>query len=337
MSCAFCPYSYQTRAKGRLHFDLLRKIVDEVVEKKITRLIEVTGYGEPLLNPDWLPLSRFIIDSGIRLNLTTNGTLLTEATSAELSGMDLEDIIISLQTPDAQSFKIRKAAIHFDSYLARLKRFIEIHARSRSKSRIRIRLLNTSRTKRMAFPEAVSVLNSRREVIASIKEWVGIICGLTGHPYNEKLISKGLNRVPALRPAAIRVTENVTLESSLCNDYWSFGTGNPLLHPAKIARCRSLTRESALVYHDGEVSLCCSDFDNHLNIGSLKGQTLLQALGSAKADSLVEGFRRFRVKHPYCQHCLGGNSLWLTASKALASSVYMLNLGEFLKIDLCAC
>jgi len=141
MSCAFCPYSYQTRAKGRLHYELLLKIVDEVIKEKITRLIEVTGYGEPLLNPDWLPLSRFIIDSGIRLSLTTNGTLLTEATSAALAGMDLEDIIISLHTPDAQSFKIQKAAIRFDSYLARLKRFIEIHARSRSKSRIL--LLNT--------------------------------------------------------------------------------------------------------------------------------------------------------------------------------------------------
>lgn len=111
MSCAFCPYSYQKRAKGKLDYDLLRRIIDEVAEKKMASMIEVTGYGEPLMNPDWHRISRYIINSGIRLNITTNGSLLTESISEKLAELDLEDVIISLQTPERESFNLRKAAL----------------------------------------------------------------------------------------------------------------------------------------------------------------------------------------------------------------------------------
>jgi MoaA/NifB/PqqE/SkfB family radical SAM enzyme len=107
MSCAFCPYSYQKRAKGKLDYDLLRRIIDEVAEKKMASMIEVTGYGEPLMNPDWHRISRYIINSGIRLNITTNGSLLTESISEKLAELDLEDVIISLQTPERESFNLR--------------------------------------------------------------------------------------------------------------------------------------------------------------------------------------------------------------------------------------
>ena len=95
-----------------------------------------------------------------------------------------------------------------------------------------------------------------------------------------------------------------------------------------------MTLDSVLIYYDGEVSLCCSDFDNHLNIGSLSEHSLMDALCSEAAVSLVEGFRRFRVKHPYCQNCLGGRSLLLAAAKALVSSTYMMNLSEYREVDL---
>ena len=334
MSCAFCPYPLQRRPKGRLRFELCRNIVDQVVSDGITDLIEVTGYGEPLLNPEWENISRHIIASGLRLNLTTNGALLTDPVSERVAACGFNDIIISLQTPDRDSFRLRKAPLEYETYIARVKRFIEVHQTIRSKSRIRLRLLNTIGAGRMAFPEKVSVLDSRDDVVASMRDWGRIVRGLAGVACDESAVRNGLRRFPTFRPAEVHVTDRVTLESKLCNDFWAFGTGEPVRFPTRIARCRAMTMQNVLVYHDGRVSLCCSDFDNYLNIGSLTETTLKHVLCSEKAMTLVDGFRHFRVRHPYCQHCLGSNVPYLSAAKALAASFYQLNLEEFRVFDL---
>ena len=320
MACAFCPYPLQTRPKGKLEYELVKRMVDEVVDNQITTLIEVTGYGEPLLNPDWYRISRHILESNVN--------------SEQLAELPFEDVIISLQTPDAESFKIRKAAIDFETYTARVRQFVAIHSRKNAPSRLRLRFLNTSGTPYMSFPEQVSVLNSREQVVAGMKEWVKIVLDVTGRPYDEERVDLELRAMAKLQPTMVHVTRNVTLESHVCSDYWIYGTGQPVRFPTRFARCRSMTLESALVYHDGQVSLCCADFDNHLNIGSLATQSLMEALCSPQAAAFIEGFRRFRVRHPYCQSCLGARSPFVAATKALVASLYMLNVGEYREITL---
>ncbi|NTV47442.1 MAG: radical SAM protein, partial [Chlorobiales bacterium] len=71
MECTFCPYPIQTRSHGRMEFDLLKKIVNELAEKKIAETIEIRGYGEPLMHPECYKISKYIIGSGIKLNITT--------------------------------------------------------------------------------------------------------------------------------------------------------------------------------------------------------------------------------------------------------------------------
>ncbi len=334
MACTFCPYPYQTRKQGHLDYELLKRIVDEVVEHNITKEIEITGYGEPMMNPKWDKLSQYIIDSGVNLNITTNGLLLTEANCKKLAEMDFNYIIISLQTPDEESFKIRKTSMKFQAYVERLKKFIEILTSRGTKSHLRFRFLNTLGTKYMSFPEKVSVLNSKDEVVSSIKEWVKIIYDITGYRFDDEPVSEELRKVAKLQPTMIHVTDNITLESYLCNDFWAYGVKEQIKYPTKYARCRSMTLESCLVYWNGDVSFCCADFNNYLNIGSLEKNTLLEVFNSEQSKSLIESFRNFQVKHPYCQNCLGGKSLFLSVTKAIASSLYGSSLSEFQEITL---
>ncbi len=334
MACTFCPYPYQSREQGNMEFDMLKRIVDEVVEKNITNEIEITGYGEPLMNPEWDKLSRYIIDSGLKLNITTNGLLLSESNCEKLAEIDFNYIIISLQTPDEESFKIRKTSMKYESYVKRLKNFIEILTSQNTNSHIRFRFLNTLGTKYMSFPEKVSVLNTKDELVQSIKDWVEIIYEITGMEFEEDKVLNELAKVAKLQPTMIHATDKITLESYLCNDFWAYGVKEQIKYPTKFARCRSMTMESCLVYWDGEVSFCCADFNNYLNIGSLKDHSLMEVFDSEKAASLVEGFRNYQVKHAYCQNCLGGKSLFLSVTKAIASSLYGSSLSEFQEITL---
>jgi organic radical activating enzyme len=333
MACSFCPCPRQTRPKGHLTLDLLKRIADEIAEKQIATTLEVTGYGEPLMNPHWRALSEYIIGRGIHLNLTTNGTMFSEKNAEALAEVAPDDVIVSLQTPDEKSWPVRKSAMSFADYLDGLARFLRIHAKRRATSRVRLRFLNTLGTKRMTFSEPVSVLDTRAALVESLHAWAKRVCDWTGHACDESRLARGLQRVGRVLPTALRVTDKVVLESYFCNDYWNYALGKRLEYPARFARCKSLNLESALIYHDGRVSLCCSDFDNHLGIGSVERHSLLEVLGSRQAAALVEGFRKFRVIHPYCQHCLGANSRLLALSKALGASLYLVHLSEYREVD----
>lgn len=61
--------------KQRLPFDLIAKLIDEV--KGFRPNITLFG-GEPLIYPEWAKVVRYVKSSGLRCNLITNGTLLTE-------------------------------------------------------------------------------------------------------------------------------------------------------------------------------------------------------------------------------------------------------------------
>jgi len=336
MDCTFCPYGHQTRAQGYLDFELLKKIVDELVRENISNTIELTGYGEPLMNPDWYRICKYIIDSGLKLNITTNGIVLTESTTKKILELNPEDIIISLQTPDEESFKIRKTSMKFDAYVKRLKRFIELYTESNATSNIRMRFLNTLGTKYMSFPELVSVHNTKEDLISSITDWVKIIDDISSLKFDRQEVTKALGKVAKLQPTMVHVTDRITLESYLCNDYWAYGLKDKekIKYRTKYARCRSMTLESTMILWNGDVTLCCSDFNGYLKIGSLQKSAMMDVLNSKKCAELVDGFKNFKVKHPYCQTCLGAKSLFLATTKALAASLYGLSLSEYQEIHL---
>ncbi|ACF14862.1 Radical SAM domain protein [Chloroherpeton thalassium ATCC 35110] len=336
MDCTFCPYSHQTRQQGYLDFELLKKIVDGLVAQKITTTIELTGYGEPLMNPDWYRICKYIVDSGLKLNITTNGIVLTESTTKKVLELNPEDIIISLQTPDAESFKIRKTSMKFEAYVNRLKRFIELYTESNATSNVRLRFLNTLGTKYMSFPETVSVHNTKEELITSITEWVRIIYDISSLKFDRSAVTSALSKVAKLQPTMVHVTDKITLESYLCNDYWAYGLKDKeqIKYPTKYARCRSMTLESIMILWNGDVTFCCSDFNGFLKIGSLQKSSMMEVLNSKKCAELVDGFKNFKVKHPYCQNCLGAKSLFLATTKALAASLYGLSLSEYQEIRL---
>lgn len=84
LACVHCPYETVTKLKGagRRHLDeaLHRKLIDEVAEdgKGRCRYLRYTGDGEPLLHPKLASLLSYAKRrTGLPINLTTNGLLLT--------------------------------------------------------------------------------------------------------------------------------------------------------------------------------------------------------------------------------------------------------------------
>ena len=69
-------------------------------------------------------------------------------------------------------------------------------------------------------------------------------------------------------------------------------------------RC-SAPCDQLIVLANGDVTLCCEDYDGKLAIGNVRENGLVRIWMSEKARAIRNGFSENRVVAPYCRNCLG--------------------------------
>jgi radical SAM protein with 4Fe4S-binding SPASM domain len=107
IACSTCPQPYIQGEKGYLSMDLFKKIIDECSHHPTLKSIVFTGFGEPLLHPQLITMSRYVKSKGIPYTRTyTNGVLLNKQNTDKLlleSGFD--EITLSLNAPTQEIYK----------------------------------------------------------------------------------------------------------------------------------------------------------------------------------------------------------------------------------------
>lgn len=80
-------------------------------------------------------------------------------------------------------------------------------------------------------------------------------------------------------------------------------------------------RDHFAILYNGDVTLCCIDFEGRTALGNLHKASLKEILSSDELGRIIDGFRRFRPVHPYCKHCLGSKSFPSWLFKPVASVI----------------
>ena len=95
LRCVHCySDSYAQKYEGELSHDEARTVIDDVAGFKVPALL-FSG-GEPLIRPDLLELIAYATGKGLRITLSTNGTLIDETIAARLKALGLTYVGISL-------------------------------------------------------------------------------------------------------------------------------------------------------------------------------------------------------------------------------------------------
>lgn len=105
LNCAMCP-----RAHFGLEYEDMGFCTFERILAKINppREIILTGWGEPLLNPDIYAMAELCKRKALKVSMTTNGTLLTPDAAKRLVGIGIDAVVISVdsfQTPDGADLR----------------------------------------------------------------------------------------------------------------------------------------------------------------------------------------------------------------------------------------
>ncbi len=130
--CYYCMHATHDKANGvfsqkghvmqHMDFELYQKLIEQLGILGIKRIV-FSGLGEPLMNPDFPNFVKYAVDAGIaeRIEVLTNGLLLTPAYSDALIAAGITNINISIQGIDALTYQhVCGAKIDFDGFVQNL-------------------------------------------------------------------------------------------------------------------------------------------------------------------------------------------------------------------------
>lgn len=314
-NCVFCPKSVMKRPYGFMDTNLAKRIISEIGRNNLCEKITFHVMGEPTMHRDFFEILEYTQHEKVRVGLTINGAGLGGKLGKRLLNYDLYQIDISLQTPDEKSFALRKAGLlSFTDYLNGILDFFSSYSAKEKETIFKFRFLNTRFRKKGMEKKTgpLKIISSRKELHSAFRYMAGHIYNILGISNNDK--EKAMKRIDSLVAYKWNVVEihpGIFFETYMLDD-WGHAFDDEKIYNAWAGYCFGMRDHFGILYN-GDVVLCCMDFDGHTAMGNLYNTSLKEILSSDKLGKIINGFKKFRVIHPYCKRCLGSRTVssWL--------------------------
>ncbi len=322
-NCVFCPKAEMKRPYGSMETGLAKRIITELGANGICEKITFHVMGEPTLHKEFFAILDHAVREGVKVGLTTNGGGLGGEVGRRLLDYELHQVDISLQTPDARSFTLRKAGGRtFEGYLEGILGFFAAYHARHESTVFKLRFLNTRFRKKGMEKRIgpVRVISSTGELRDTFRLWASRIYDiLKVDPAKREEALRNIDDLVSYKWNVVEVYPNIFFETYVLDD-WGHAFGDENIRDAWAGYCFGM-RDHFSILHNGDVILCCMDFDGQTKVGNLREASLKEILSSDELGRVVEGFRKFRVVHPYCKRCLGSRTFASWLVKPVASVV----------------
>ncbi|QNU67139.1 radical SAM protein [Ruminiclostridium herbifermentans] len=266
LNCNFCP-STKRQLKYMKKQEFLH-VISQV--RPFTDYIYFHLMGEPLLNPELEDFLEICKNTGLQVNLTTNGTLLKKNTDILLNAPALRKVSISLH-----SFEANDTQLDMQEYLDDTINFAK---------------------------EA-----SKMGIICELRLWNGdsegiIACNkLNSHIFD--IIERTFNIDYSLQ-AALRQSNNIKLQDKLflhlAQKFEWPDMDSEIIDEGVF--CYGL-RDQFGILVDGTVVPCCLDNEGNIPLGNIFNDTLSNILNSERAKKIYAGFTARTAVEELCKKC----------------------------------
>src|SRR6202522_897995 len=125
--CTTCPRTYEElEPPADMSWDLFRSIVDQI--PNLQRAV-LHGIGEPMLVKNLPRMVRYLKDRGTYVLFNTNGTVLNEKNGRALIEADLDELRVSFDAANAESYHAIRGKNYFNRILKNVRAFRELQER----------------------------------------------------------------------------------------------------------------------------------------------------------------------------------------------------------------
>lgn len=131
LGCIMCPngLGQMTRPRGFMDYDLFRQIVDEMAGRVQVTTLHI--WGEPLLHPRLPEMIRYCSSKGLRSEISTNATLLTDELSREVLDAGLGAMYMCLDGASATTYEQVRRRADYEQTRQNILRFLRLQAEMR--------------------------------------------------------------------------------------------------------------------------------------------------------------------------------------------------------------
>ncbi len=315
-NCVFCPKSEMERSYGYMKTDLAKSLITELTEKEVAEKITFHVMGEPTLHPDFFSILDHAKEVGANVGLTTNGGGLGKKVGKKLAQYDLYQIDVSIQTPDEKSYPLRKAGkLPYKEYIDGILEFFEAYMKQNRKTKIKFRFMNTRFSKK-GLEESrgpVKMMSTTEELRETFKTWIGKMYDILGYEgeKRERALAK-IGNLVSYKWNIVEIYPNVEFETYVLSE-WGHAFDYNEIRDAWAGYCYGM-RDHFAILQNGDVTLCCIDYDGRTKVGNVVESSLEEVLSSDELGRIIDGFKKMKLVHPHCRKCLGSRSFftWLT-------------------------
>jgi len=115
--CTTCIRHSWLDGTGQMAWDTFMRLAEQLDDFPKLETVHFGGFGEPLSHPRTLDMMEIIAAKGIKLEMITNGSLLTDKVINKLLDLGLARIYVSLDGPDDKEYnRIREGADFYQVY-----------------------------------------------------------------------------------------------------------------------------------------------------------------------------------------------------------------------------
>ena len=240
-----------------------RLIVEKI--RPFTNYIYLHVLGEPLLHPQLDEILAIAEQSGLNINITTNGSLLKKKKEILLRH-SIRQINISLHDAEEN--------IPNDQWNEYMQSAIDFAKEQAQNTYICLRLWNTTNLESAGFNELCL-------------EKISLAFQLSKELLNQETKGNGL-----------KLSDHIFLQRSPRFE-WPDET-----HAGDQTKktCYAL-RDHIAILSDGQVVPCCLDADANMKLGDIFTENLSEILDSQRAKDIKKGFEQRKVVEPICATC----------------------------------
>lgn len=325
--CDFCPINSSSREKRHMDFSLFEKGINDIVKDGITDTIAFHILGEPLLYPHIFEALRYVKSQGLRTDLTTNGSLLSIERAKRIVEENLIDKLnISVETINESEHECRGSEISFESYYRGILEAVRYIKQSGSETNIEMCLMNTETKKFFDIDKDIRIIAERDAFKKKLIPFIIDIYKAIDKKVTYDTVETLMNGINLQRPGLIRIDDHITVYIQLLAD-WGNAFTSKTVYPCKHGCCGyALTNVGIL--NNGEVTICCVDYDGKTSLGNINNNSLSEILSEGRASKILEGFNKAKVVDPYCQRCFGSTNRSKAVFKGLIS-IYLFKVLNF--------
>lgn len=266
LKCNFCPST--RRQLKYMNKEEFSNVISQV--KPFTDYIYFHLMGEPLLNPEIESFLKICYETGLQVNITTNGTLLKRAKNILFNAPALRKVSISVH-----SFEANDSAIGLQQYIADVMDFTK---------------------------EA-----SGKGIICELRLWNGESEGIQARNNLNadiiNMIEQAINIDFSLQ-AAIEQEKNIKLKDKLflqlAQKFEWPDINREVINEGVF--CYGL-RDQFGVLVDGTVVPCCLDSEGNISLGNIFDEPLSEILNSDRAQTIYNGFTGRTAVEELCKKC----------------------------------